>query len=189
MPLTRSLQPTCCQRAPLVPTYSRARGSHLADRPRGTPPSPSTLVLRSDEAHEAGAGWPEGISDPEWRRNLVSRAPVVAFARPVPGGTSGVVLTSPGCCQGPPSFLGEGVNPCAGVFSLCTGRTMRPRTLHVAPHSVGSWVRRARRGEPRTPSTTAHQCRRFPGPKRLPSTGPFRIALLLALRARLPGRH
>jgi hypothetical protein len=48
MPLTRSLQPTCCQRAPLELTCSRARGSHLADLPFGPQPFPNTLVLRSD---------------------------------------------------------------------------------------------------------------------------------------------
>jgi hypothetical protein len=55
MPLTRSLQPTCCQRAPLVPTYSRARGSHLPDLPAGTQPFPNTNVLTSDCVPRFGA--------------------------------------------------------------------------------------------------------------------------------------
>jgi hypothetical protein len=56
IPLTRSLQPTCYQRAPLVPTYSRARGSHPADLPFGTQPLHNTLVLRSDCVLWIGAG-------------------------------------------------------------------------------------------------------------------------------------
>jgi len=56
IPLTESLQPTSYQRAPLVPTYSRARGSHLADLPFGTQPLPNTLVLSSDRVLRIGAG-------------------------------------------------------------------------------------------------------------------------------------
>lgn len=50
----RSLQPTYCQRAPLKPTNSRARGSHLPDRLFPPRPSPSTLVLSSDRRRRRG---------------------------------------------------------------------------------------------------------------------------------------
>jgi hypothetical protein len=50
----QSLQPTFCQRAPLKPTNSRARGSHLADRLVHRWRSPNTLVLASDQCRPKG---------------------------------------------------------------------------------------------------------------------------------------
>jgi hypothetical protein len=45
----QSLQPTCCQRAPLGSTQSRATGSHQPDRPFDRCPLPSTPVLGSEQ--------------------------------------------------------------------------------------------------------------------------------------------
>jgi hypothetical protein len=62
---------------------------------------------------------------------------------------------------------------------------MRPRTLPVALLPRGSLVGRAEGREPRTLSTAAHQCHRFPGPKRLPPIDPIGPVPLLALRTKL----
>jgi hypothetical protein len=173
IPLPKSLQPTCYQRAPLVPTYSRARGSHLADLLFGARPSPNTLVLSWDRALRIGAGWPEGISDPEWRRNwrrvrqpwLFSRASRRTLDSSSPR------LVDPGAAS---PFSLRGVNPRAGVVFRCAGRTMRPRTLHVALLFRGPLVGELEEKSQGPFSQTAHQCRRFPGPKRLPPMSPFR---------------
>jgi hypothetical protein len=86
-------------------------------------------------------------------------------------------------------FLLRGVNLRAGVVFRCAGRTMRPRALPVALPLRGSLVGELEEKSQGPFPQTAHQCRRFPGPKRLPPMSPFRPRPLLALRTRLPGRH
>jgi hypothetical protein len=95
---------------------------------------------------------------------LVSRAPAVALQR----SPEGVRLSSSPrlVSQGPPPFVSlGGVNPCAGVLSRCTGRTMRPRTLPVALLIRGSRVRRAGAEEPRTLSTDGTPMPSLPRPE------------------------
>lgn len=81
-----------------MPTYSRARGSHLADLPFGTQPLPNTLVLSSDRVLQIGAGWPEGISDPKWRRDW--RRVRQQWLFPCAPKGARFVLTSPGFPRG-----------------------------------------------------------------------------------------
>jgi hypothetical protein len=75
----QSLQPTCCQRAPLKPTNSRARGSHLADPLFRDWPSPSTLVLGldtvpSEEAPDSPRASPIPSDTAIWRRCISRHA-------------------------------------------------------------------------------------------------------------------
>lgn len=61
-----------------------------------------------------------------------------------------LALTSPALLgRGRLHFLVGDVNPCAGVLFLCTGRTMRPRTLPVAllPPGLACWASWGKRTE------------------------------------------
>lgn len=92
----RSLQPTCCQRAPLKPTNSRARDSHLADHLFQPRPSLNTLVLSSDRHRRRG----HRIA----RRHLRSR--VMQQLAPLHQSWSFTVLTCPTWGGATPVFLG-----------------------------------------------------------------------------------
>jgi hypothetical protein len=189
IPLTESLQPTCYQRAPLVPTYSRARGSHRVDRSFGTQPSPNTLVLSSDCVLRIGAGWPEGISDPEWRRNWRRVRQPWHFVR-APFGGARVVLTSPGMmARGRLPFLGERRQPARRCCLPMRGSDdeATDASCRDPPPKLAGW--RAGSETPRAVSTGSTPMLPLPRPEAPSTDGSLSPRPLLALRTRLPGRH
>lgn len=115
----QSLQPTSCQRAPMKPTNSRARGSHHADPLVLNRPSANTLVLVS------GRGRPRGHRIA--RRHLRSR---VMWRLAPPHQPRLFPLSPPR--RRPPVFLSRGVEPGVGIFSLRRTRAVDPRALPVA---------------------------------------------------------
>jgi len=121
---------------------------------------------------------------------LASRAPAVALRSCALWGRPSrphlAWRNSPGAAS---PFCLRGVNPRAGVVYRCVGQTMRPRTLPVALHLRGSLVGELEAKHRGSFPQAAHQCCRFPDPKRLPPMDPFHRVPLLALRTRLPGRH
>jgi len=159
----QSLQPTYCQRAPLKPINSRARGSHLADRLIRVWPSANTLVLVSDTAP----------SEP---------APDSPKAFPIPsdvaigGATPVVVRHRSHLFEATPVFLGGCQLPRWGLIPPRTPNDVTTYTLcRAAP--LAPVFTDPLDTEPRTFPTDTHQGIRFPGPECFPPISPFRRVL------------
>jgi len=136
------------------------------------------LALDSPKAFPTPSGAAIGVACAS--RGTSACFPEVARLRPhlawlLPGAASFVLL--------------GGVNPCSGVISRCTGRTMRPRTLPVVLLPRGSRVRRAGTEEPRTLSTDGTPMPSLPRPEAPSTDRSLSAPPLLALRTRLEGRH
>jgi len=115
----QSLQPTCCQRAPLKPTNSRARDSHLPDRLIRVWPSPNTLVM--------------GFEQHRQREHRIARRHLRSRVMPQFGVAAPAVTSSPLSPQArPPRFFLRGVSSHIGLLSLHENRTVRSPALPVA---------------------------------------------------------
>jgi hypothetical protein len=171
----QSLQPTCCQRAPLKPTNSRARSSHFADRLVRPRPSPNTLVLGSDTTSSEGA--PDSP-----RASPIPSDAAIGAATPAAFVTAltpvGATSFSFGRCQFPRRGLVSSRKPnSAPADAPCRARPPDPAL--AKPCDL----------EPRTLSMN-NPPRRSPSRSEAPSTDrSLSASPLLALRMRLGGRH
>lgn len=141
----QSLQPTCCQRAPLKSTSSRARGSHLADRLSGDWPLATTLVMTSEQRPRRG----HRIARRHFRSRVMQRFGAAASVM------TSSALTRHGVWGAASFFLGRR-QPLRRGLVPCSGRTVRPSTLPVAPHLANplSRARELRHQEPLSPTRT-----------------------------------
>jgi hypothetical protein len=169
----QSLQPTCCQRAPLKLINSRTEGSHR----------PAYLRRLRTLAQYACTGVESGSSEP---------VPDSPKASPTSSGTAiGVACTSRvhhhpqlrQLCQSPPPFCFGRRTPWSGVFFPRTDRATWPPTLHVMlcrlePTFVGPGD-----ATPRTCFTAAHQMPLLPRTEAPSTDGSRPPRSLLALRA------
>jgi hypothetical protein len=171
----QSLQPTCCQRAPLKPTNSRARSSHFADRLVRPRPSPSTLVLSSDTTSS------EGAPDSPKASPIPSDAAIGA-ATPAAFVTALTLVRATSFsferCQSPRRGLVSSRKPnSAPADAPC--RAMPPDPVLTKPCDL----------EPRT-LPADNPPRHPPSRSEAPSTDrSLSASPLLALRTRLGGRH
>jgi hypothetical protein len=174
----QSLQPTSFQyRAPLKPTNSRARGSHLADRLFPPWPSPNTLVKGSNTDSSEGAP-----NSP--RASPVPSDAAVGAATPV------VVITAltPLLTQGATPVFGGVSAPVSGSCPFT--RTERRNHSHSMslPQAASPLSRGYVHVEPRTHSMNTHQGIHFQSPKCLPPISP-RPPIPAGAEKRLGGRH
>jgi hypothetical protein len=173
----QSLQPTCCQRAPLKSTNSRARGSHLADRLFGDWPLATTLMMTSEQRPPRGHRIARGHLRSRVMQQFGVAAPVMTW----------IALTRHAWWGAASFFLGRS-QPLRRGLVPCSGRTMRPSTLPVAPPPANplSRIQKLRCQEP-FPSARTNVPRfgaRSAFHQQVPSA-----PSLLALRTRLGGRH
>jgi len=152
-----------CQRAPLKPTNSRTRGSHLPDPLFRFRPSPNTLVLSSDAVSSEVA--------PNSPRASPIPSDATIWRRCTSGDTSS--LSPP---WRPPLFFLGGVSVRAWILSRHARRAMWSPTLPVALRRPVTAFAMTPDAEPRTLSLDTRQGIHLPDPKCLPPIGPFRSA-------------